>query len=129
MTRVMPPSHAGMVPAALPAFSAPIGVRVVPSLARSLAESSAAAGSVKATPAASAAHVFLDFTDMLSLLVFILVESRLERIAHAERIEVPVRKGVRARAEVRRLRGRHARHVGAAIGAAAEEGRVLHVHH
>src|SRR5476649_731630 len=108
MTRVMPPSHAGIVPAALSAFSAPMGVRVVPSLARSLAESLAAAGSVKATSIASAAHVFFDVTDMLSLLsLYIWVESRLERIAHAERIEGPVLEWVRARAEGRGLGGRH----------------------
>src|SRR5450755_4384096 len=107
MTCVRPPSHAGMVPAALPAFSAPMGVSVVPSLARSLAESSAAAGSVKATPTASAAHVFFEVTDMFSLLVFIFWgESRLERIAHAERIEVPVLEWIRARAEARGLGGR-----------------------
>ncbi len=56
----MPPSHAGIVPAALPAFSAPRGVSVVPSLARSAAESSAAAGTANAAPTASAAQDFVD---------------------------------------------------------------------
>src|SRR5690606_14988145 len=36
-----PPVQAGMVPAALPAFSAPIGVKVVPSLAASDSETAA----------------------------------------------------------------------------------------
>ncbi|MNN45024.1 hypothetical protein D3C81_1593390 [compost metagenome] len=36
-----PPVQAGMLPSALPAFSAPIGVSEVPSLAASLAETAA----------------------------------------------------------------------------------------
>src|SRR5258708_4932901 len=60
----MPPSHAGMVPAALPAFSAPTGVSVVPSLARSAAESSAAAGAANAAPTASARNEVLRLENM-----------------------------------------------------------------
>src|SRR3954471_18010669 len=84
----MPPSHAGIVPPALPAFSAPIGVSVVPSFARSLAESSAAAGAASAAPATSAAQVFLVIN--MVLLLFSSSWRALERIAHAERIEIAV---------------------------------------
>ncbi len=41
---VMPPVQAGMLPSALPARSAPIGVRVVPSLAASSGATAACAG-------------------------------------------------------------------------------------
>jgi len=60
----MPPSHAGIVPAALPFFSAPMGVSVVPSFATSAAERSAAAGVAIAAPIASAAQVIFEFTDI-----------------------------------------------------------------
>src|SRR5438445_2873853 len=116
----MPPSHAGIVPAALPAFSAPSGVNVVPSLARSAAESSAAAGTANVAPNARAA---IDFLESIGF--------SLERIADAERIEVAVLERVRARAEARRLsrpRGRTQR-VGAAVGAPTEERGVLRVDH
>ena len=75
-TRVTPPSHAGIVPAAFAAFSAPIGESVLPSLATSAAESSAAAGMARAAPTASAAQDVFEFTDMSVLLVVILDESR-----------------------------------------------------
>src|SRR5690348_2020664 len=123
----MPPSHAGMVPAALPAFSAPIGVSVVPSFARSAAESSARTGKVAAAMARTAQVFF----DMWSLLVFVLLGGGLERIAHAHRIEVAVLERVGARAPAGRLPGRDARAlrrlVGAAVGAPAEEARVLDI--
>ena len=66
---VMPPSHAGMVPAALPAFSAPTGVRVVPSLAMSAADISAAAGMARAAPTASSAADFFGIGNMGALLL------------------------------------------------------------
>src|SRR5882724_8038629 len=109
-----------MVPAALPAFSAPTGVSVVPSLARSAAESSAAQGTAIAMPAASASQDLIDMTAMVSPRVFILWS---ERIAERDGIEVAVLERVRGRAEARGLRGRHAAHVGAAVGAAAEKAR------
>ena len=40
----MPPSHAGMDPSALPAFSAPSGVSSAPSLAASAADTAAMTG-------------------------------------------------------------------------------------
>ena len=45
----MPPSQAGMVPSALPAFSAPRGVRSLPRRAASLAEISAVNGMTSVT--------------------------------------------------------------------------------
>src|SRR6185436_15599913 len=119
----MPPSHAGMVPAALPAFSPPRGVRVVPSLARSAAESSAAAGNAMAQPAESRSAAFLEVNFMSFLL---------ERVAHAERVEIPVAQRVRIGAPrsalARRDGAARRRRVGAAEDASAEEGRRLHVH-
>src|SRR5438132_11998702 len=114
----MPPSQAGIVPAALPAFSAPTGVNVVPSLARSAAESSAAAGTANVAPNARAA---IDFLESIGF--------SLERIADAERIEVAILERVRARAEARRLprTGRCPQGIGAAVRAPAEEGGVLRV--
>src|SRR5713226_6200236 len=116
----MPPSHAGIVPAALPAFSAPSGVNVVPSLERSAADSSAAAGTVNVAPNARAASDFLES-----------IGFSLERIADAERIEVAVLERVRARAEARGLSrtGRRTQGVRAAVRAPAEEARVLGVDH
>jgi hypothetical protein len=52
----MPPVHSGIDFAALPAFSPPSGVSVVPSLAMSAAEISAAAGVANATATANAAQ-------------------------------------------------------------------------
>jgi hypothetical protein len=46
---VMPPVQAGMLPSALPARSAPIGVRVVPSLAASAGATAACAGDISAS--------------------------------------------------------------------------------
>src|SRR6202162_2238702 len=65
----MPPSHAGIVPAALPAFSAPTGVSVVPSLATSADDSSAGAGAANAAPTARTAHDFFEMNNMNFLLV------------------------------------------------------------
>ena len=64
----MPPSQAGMVPAALPAFSAPTGVSVVPSFAMSAADISAAAGRAKAAPTARNAVAFFEMANMVDLL-------------------------------------------------------------
>src|SRR5579859_6239175 len=99
----MPPVHAGIVPAALPAFSAPSGVSVVPSLARSEAESSAAAGSASMAPSARTA---IDCVESIGF--------SLERIADAERIEIAVLERVGARAEARALprSGRRAQRIG-----------------
>jgi hypothetical protein len=55
-----------MVPAALPAFSPPNGVSVVPSLPMSAAESSAAAGVANAAPIASTASLSLVVASMCS---------------------------------------------------------------
>src|SRR5256885_15082648 len=119
----MPPSQAGIVPAALPAFSAPKGVSVVPSLARSADDSSAEAFSATAAPTPSASRV---------LVVLKAMESLLERVADAERIEVAVLERVRGRAEARRLSRRYragrGAHVGAAIDAATLVAGVLQVH-
>src|SRR6185436_3356742 len=123
----MPPSHAGMVPAALPAFSPPSGVSVVPSLFRSAAESSAAAGVANAAATASAAR---DFGCLANMVLLLWVFSNLERIAHAEREEVAILQRVGRRAERGGLRGRHAVRdgVGAAIEAPTAERGVLRVH-
>src|SRR5688572_21157021 len=83
--RVMPPSHAGIVPAALPAFSPPTGVRLVPSLAASDALTFACTTPVASTDAPiSAASTAL-------LLVFIAcLPVASERILDGERREVAV---------------------------------------
>src|SRR6476469_4150375 len=117
----MPPSQAGMVPAALPAFSAPMGVSVVPSWARSAWPSSAAAGAAKAAATARAA-IDLLFSISSSLYFF---ARGLERVAHGERIEVAVLERVGARAPARGLpRIGGCDRVRAAERAPAEEVRV-----
>src|SRR5688572_10027038 len=124
-----------MVPAALPAFSAPTGVSVVPSLATSAAESSAAAGAAKAAPNASATIDFLVMNDMDAPPRFIVplpnplprerertweAVSRLlsERIADHQGIKVAVFDGVGARGEARRLARRDHRGSHGNVGAA-----------
>src|SRR5207237_2039010 len=115
----MPPAQAGIGPAALPAYSAPTGVNVVPSLARSAAESSAVAGTANVAPNARAA---IDFLESIGF--------SLERIADAERIEIAILEGVRARAEARGLsRGNRRGDVRAAVRAPTEERGVLRVDH
>src|SRR6185437_6151783 len=125
----MPPSHAGMVPAALPAFSAPMGVSVVPSFASSDAVSCAEAGSARAAPTAIAAQVFVEFISFLLCLVWGRRAS--ERIAHGDRVEVAVLERIGARAEARGLAGRDGasrrRLVGAAERAPAEVRGVLRI--
>src|SRR6185503_19051513 len=118
-----------MVPAALPAFSAPVIVRVVHSLASSAAESSAAAGVASTAPTASAAQVFLVMNpNVAPPVIGVGVRGCLvapsERIAHGNRVEVAILEGVRARAPARGLprrdRAARGRLVRASVGTAAE---------
>src|SRR5262249_43546716 len=102
---------------ALPVFSAPRGVSVEPSLARSAEDSSATAGTANAAPNARAA---IDLRESMG--------SSLERIADAERIEIAILERVRVRAEARGLPGGHrCACVRPALRAASQESRVLRV--
>ena len=63
---VMPPSHAGIEPSALPAFSAPSGVSSAPSFAASEADAAAAAGPPINMPASIERQGSSDFLIMVS---------------------------------------------------------------
>ena len=56
---VRPPVYSGIVPALLPGFSAPIGVRVVPSFLASSAVTPACARPLKASASAAAVRLFV----------------------------------------------------------------------
>ncbi|MCY1456506.1 hypothetical protein D9M71_737290 [compost metagenome] len=62
-----PPVQAGMLPSALPAFSAPSGVRLVPSLAASSGET--AAITLVANRVSARAPVFNSFIEFIPLLI------------------------------------------------------------
>src|SRR5688572_11881977 len=123
----MPPVHSGMDLLALPAFSPPSGVSVVPSLPMSAADSSAAAGAANKAATASAAQ---DLRWIMELLLDVFM-GRSERVAHAHRPEVAVLERVGRAAPAGRLAGRDGagRRVGirAAEGAPTRECRVLGV--
>src|SRR5688572_16022487 len=124
----MPPSHAGMVPAALPAFSAPTGVSVPPSWA-ALSPLTAA----WAKPAArTKALVVATSAVFLSMVIVAALPGRSERILDGEGNEVAVvdlvergaldlARAAGGRARVRALDARRQRDRRGAALAAAEE--------
>ncbi|MNP72006.1 hypothetical protein D3C76_1684690 [compost metagenome] len=62
---VRPPWYSGMLPSALPAFSAPTAVRVVPSFAATSGDTAAWATLVKATERLAASSVLTNFIGIL----------------------------------------------------------------
>src|SRR6478735_3722542 len=94
----MPPSQAGIVPAALPAFSEPIGVRLLPSAAALSADTLACA-----TPAASSAvAIVVASADFRIIFIRLPLPGGLERVLSGERDEVAVRDLVEVAATVER---------------------------
>src|SRR5688500_2533434 len=132
----MPPSQAGMVPAALPAFSAPTGVSLPPSWAALSALTAACA-----RPAAStSALVVATSAVFLSMVIVAALPGGSERVLDGEGIEITIvdlvegRALDRARATgggtgVRALDARRQDHVRGAAATAAEERRVAQVEH
>src|SRR5689334_4468981 len=132
----MPPSHAGMVPSALPFFSAPTGVSVLPSWAALSALTAAWAKPAARTKA------LVDTTSavFLNMVIVAALPGRSERILDGEGNEVAVVDLVErgaldlARAAgggtgIRAFDARRQRDRGRAALATAEERRVAQVEH